>query len=339
MSTPQRIAILFGGKSAEHEISLISGMNIIAALDRTKYTPLLIGIGKDAGWYLQDEAAFMAEPDDPKKIKLPSLERKVGVFPGESMPQFYDLSKGEAIEPVAAVFSIIHGPMGEDGSLQGLFEQANVPYVGPGVLGSSTGMDKDIFKQLMTQAGILNSKFHAYKINEKDSIDFAQVKADLGLPMFLKPANMGSSVGISKVENETEFKAAVELAFQFDEKVVIEEFIQGREIECAVLGNLDPKGSVPGEVIPKNDFYSYEAKYIDESGAGLEAPAKNISEWNVRRIQALAVEVFQTIDCEGLGRVDFFLKDNGEIYINEINTLPGFTKISMYPRLLGPIWD
>lgn len=327
-----RLAVMFGGMSAEHEISLISAKNIIAALDK-KYEPVLIGIGKDGKWYLQDEQAFMEISDDPKKVFLPSFEHQLAAIPGGKEGQFLNLNSGELLEPVDVLFPIVHGPMGEDGSLQGILEHLRIAYVGPGVLASSSGMDKIIFKQLMTQAGIPNSRFVSFSRSDQGLIDYKKIEADLGSPLFIKPANMGSSVGISKASNAAEFKAAINLAFQFDDKVLVEECIIGREIECAVLGNEEPKASIPGEIIPMDGFYSYEAKYIDEKGAALEAPAPGLDEMMIARIQELAIKAYRFIGCEGLSRVDFFLKENGEIIINEINTLPGFTRISMYPRL------
>jgi D-alanine-D-alanine ligase len=203
--------------------------------------------------------------------------------------------------------------------------------VGSGVLGSAIGMDKDVMKRLLRDAGIPIGKFITLKSHEKLP-SFPEVETALGRPFFIKPANMGSSVGISKVNDEDEYAAAVKDAFQYDTKIIIEEFIPGREIECAVLGNEEPAASLPGEIIPTHEFYSYDAKYLDENGAALEVPAK-LDEKTTKRIQELAIKAFQVLCCEGLSRVDFFLKANSEIIINEINTIPGFTKISMYPKM------
>lgn len=227
------------------------------------------------------------------------------------------------------IFPVMHGPFGEDGSMQGLLKLANVPFVGPGVLGSAVGMDKDITKRLLRDAGIPIGKFITVKFGDK--INFSKIKKELGLPLFIKPANMGSSVGVSKVRNEKEFKKAINEAFKFDTKVIIEEFIDGREIECALLGNNTPMASIPGEIIANQDFYSYDAKYIDEGSVAV-IPAK-IDKKTTKRIQELAIKTFQALNCEGMSRVDFFLKKNGEILVNEINTIPGFTDISMYPKL------
>jgi D-alanine-D-alanine ligase len=229
------------------------------------------------------------------------------------------------------VFPILHGPYGEDGTVQGLLKLADVPFVGSGVLGSAVSMDKDVMKRLFRDAGIPIGKFLTYTVHNPPE-SFAAITAALGSPVFVKPANLGSSVGISKARNEDEFTAAVQEAFQYDTKIIIEEFIKGREIECGVLGNENPVASVPGEVIHTHEFYSYEAKYLDENGAALEIPAKLDSETQ-KHIQELAIKAFQVLCGEGLSRVDFFLKENGEIFVNEINTMPGFTKVSMYPKL------
>jgi len=227
------------------------------------------------------------------------------------------------------IFPILHGPFGEDGTVQGLLKLAGIPFVGASVLGSAVGMDKDVMKRLLRDAGIPVGRFITLNYGEK--ITFEKSKKDLGLPLFIKPANMGSSVGISKVKNKKEFGAGIKNAFKFDTKVIIEEFINGREIECAVLGNDKPKASIPGEIISSQEFYSYDAKYIDK-GSVAEIPAK-LNKKTVKKIQKLAIRVFKTLNCEGMGRVDFFLKKNGTVLVNEINTIPGFTDISMYPKL------
>jgi D-alanine-D-alanine ligase len=229
------------------------------------------------------------------------------------------------------VFPILHGPFGEDGTIQGFLKLADIPFVGPGVLGSAVGMDKDAMKRLLRDAGVPIGKFLTVKSHERVPA-FAEVEAALGKPVFIKPANMGSSVGISKVHDEGEYAAAIQDAFQFDTKIIIEEFIPGREIECAVLGNEEPAASSPGEVIPSHEFYSYDAKYLDENGAMLKIPAQ-LDGQTTKKIQQLAIQTFQTLCCEGLSRVDFFLKESGEIMVNEINTMPGFTRISMYPKM------
>lgn len=283
-----RIGILFGGKSAEHEVSIQSAQNVIKALDKKKYQITPIKINKN------------------------------GKFDFRILNNF------------DVIFPVLHGPFGEDGSMQGLLKLAGVPFVGAGVLGSAVGMDKDVMKRLLRDAGIPIGKFVTVKLGEK--INFNKIKKELGLPMFTKPANMGSSVGVSKVRNENEFKKAINQAFKFDTKIIVEEFIDGREIECAVLGNDYPVASIPGEIIANQEFYSYDAKYIDE-GAVTVIPAK-IDKKTKKKIQELAIKTFKALNCEGMGRVDFFLKKNGTVLVNEINTIPGFTNISMYPKMM-----
>lgn len=282
-----KIGVLFGGKSAEHEVSINSAKNVIAALDKKKYNITPIKINKD------------------------------GIFNFDNIKNF------------DVIFPVMHGPFGEDGSMQGLLKLAGVPFVGPSVLGSAVGMDKDVTKRLLRDAGIPIGKFFTLKIGDK--VNFNEIKKELGLPLFIKPVNMGSSVGINKVRNNNEFRKAVNEAFKFDTKIIIEEFIEGREIECAVLGNDIPIASIPGKIIANQEFYSYDAKYIDE-GAIAEIPAK-INKKTAKKVQGLATKTFQTLNCEGMSRVDFFLKKNGDVLVNEINTIPGFTNISMYPKL------
>lgn len=332
MSTIKRVAIMFGGKSAEHEISLISGMNIIKALDRSRFEPMLIGLDKTGQWHLQDEATFLAQEADPKTIKLTSTNRPIAVLPGDKGPHLLDIQSGNMLPEPDAVFGILHGPYGEDGTIQGLLQQLDLPFVGPGVAGSAAAMDKDIAKRLMNEAGIPNSPFIVLRKEELASFKLEQV-AHLKLPLFVKPARLGSSVGVSKVNTLAELQKALELAFDFDLKVLIEQGIKGREIECAVLGNANPKGSIIGEIVPPDGFYDYESKYIDADGAKLLLPAPGMSDALVKRVQELAVKTFKVLECEGLSRVDFFLTDEEELIVNEVNTLPGFTKISMYPSL------
>jgi len=230
------------------------------------------------------------------------------------------------------VFPVLHGPYGEDGTIQGLLELANIPYVGAGVLGSAISMDKDVMKRLFREAGIPVVKFLVFTHNSLEKIDFDWVRDKLGLPFFIKPANLGSSIGMNKVKKKEEFQPALEEAFQYDNKILVEEYIEGREIECSVLGNHNPVASLPGEIISRHEFYSYEAKYLDNKGAILEIPAR-LSQKLIRKIQNLSIKVFKVACCKGMARVDFFLKQNKEIIVNELNTIPGFTRVSMYPKL------
>jgi D-alanine-D-alanine ligase len=326
------VAILFGGKSAEHEVSLQSAKNVFEAIDREKYNVIFIGIDKTGRWLLNDGSRILLNSENPKLIKLNKNSDPVALVP-QSSGKISNFSNDKHNLKIDVVFPILHGPLGEDGTVQGLLKLANVPFVGAGVLGSAVGMDKDVMKRLLRDAGIPIGNFMTVKIEEKYP-DFKKIKDILGLPFFIKPANMGSSIGISKIHNKKEYLEKIKDAFRFDTKILIEEYIKGREIECSVLGNENPVASVPGEVKSNHEFYSYNAKYIDENGAVLEIPAK-LPGRKIKQIQDMAVRTFKTLECEGLGRIDFFLKDNGKIYVNEINTIPGFTKISMYPKLWG----
>ncbi len=324
------LGILFGGKSAEHEVSLQSAKNIFDALDKEKYNPILIGIDKNGRWLLNNDSQFLLNTDDPKLIKLNQAGDTVALAPQSNgkISNLVDLNQNLSLD---VIFPILHGPFGEDGTVQGLLKLANLPFVGASVLGSAVGMDKDVMKRLLRDAGLPIGKFMTLKSHEPIP-DYHTIVDTLGLPFFIKPANMGSSVGVSKIHDKNAYEHGLSEAFNFDTKIILEENIPGREIECAVLGNEQPLASIPGEVVPKHDFYSYEAKYLDEQGAVLEIPA-NIPDQVTQRIQELAIKTFETLSCEGLGRVDFFLKENNEIIVNEINTMPGFTKISMYPKL------
>ncbi len=321
------LALIFGGKSAEHEVSVISARNIVKAIDRKAYNIALVWIDKKGDWFLANEKELLED-----KIFSQKKSALQEVIPFAKDNKFF-LKIGKDNKKVDVVFPILHGPFGEDGTIQGLLKMYNVPFVGPSVLGSAIGMDKDVSKRLLKEAGMPVAKFLVYKEMEKDNISFEKIKRNLGLPFFVKPANLGSSVGISKVKNKNEFSIAIKNAFAFDSKIVIEEYIKGKEIECSILGNEKLIASVPGEIIPTHDFYSYEAKYLDENGAKMLIPA-NISKSLVKKIQALAIRTFEILCCEGMGRVDFFLTEKDEIFVNEINTIPGFTSVSMYPKLL-----
>jgi len=321
------IGILFGGKSAEHEISLQSAKNVYEALDKEKYNPVLIAIDKTGKWVSHIEAHQLLLSDN---LTDNTQTLDVALIP-ESHGNMTIINGGVSLPVLDVVFPILHGPFGEDGTVQGLLKLANIPFVGAGVLGSAVGMDKDVMKRLLRDAGIPIGKYTCV-YSEEVIPTFDWIKENLGMPCFIKPANLGSSVGISKVNSENEYHEALELAFSFDNKVLIEEFIKAREIECAVLGNRNPIASLPGEVIAQHDFYSYEAKYLDEKGAIIEIPAK-ISEEMTLAVQKLAIKTFEVLCCEGLGRVDIFLTEDNKLLVNEINTLPGFTKISMYPKM------
>lgn len=322
-----KVGIIFGGKSAEHEASLQSAKNIIDALDKNKYEPVLIGIDKKGGWH-KSGADFLLNADNPKLIKL-NKANNTAVIPANNTGQLITL-ENRGSSSIDVIFPILHGPFGEDGTMQGLLKLAGIPFVGSSVLGSAVGMDKDVMKRLFNEAGIPNAKSLTFSFADK--INFKKVKATLGLPLFIKPANLGSSVGVSKAKNEAEFNKAIKKAFKFDTKIIVEQFIKGREIEVAMLGNENPQASIAGEVIPTGEFYSYEAKYIDENGADLKIPAK-LPKAKLKEIQNIAIKAFKVLNLEGMSRVDFFLTAKGKIYLNEVNTIPGFTKISMYPKL------
>jgi D-alanine-D-alanine ligase len=332
MTRKIRLGILFGGKSAEHEVSLQSAKNVIEAVNREKYDIVLIAIDKRGRWHLADTSEFLLTPDDPQLIKLAPSDDRLGIVFGDEDQLLIRLKNKAPIEPLDVIFPVLHGPYGEDGTIQGLLKLANVPFVGASVLGSAVGMDKEVMKRLLKDAGVPIARFVALNRDRPRHQKFKALKGRLGSPLFIKPANMGSSVGVHRVSDEEEFESGLHDAFQFDSKVLVEEFIQGREIECSVLGNENPIASVPGEILPRHDFYSYEAKYIDEKGALLEIPADLPADL-VTAIQNMALRSFEALRCEGMARVDLFLRGRGEIIINEINTIPGFTRISMYPKL------
>jgi D-alanine-D-alanine ligase len=321
-----RVAILFGGKSAEHEISLISARNIVAAMDPNKYDVVAIGIDKQGRWHL-DEGARLLRGKAHSSVEIGDSESAAAVRPGNTPTP---LVGGGRFGTVDVVFPILHGPFGEDGTVQGLLKLANLPFVGAGVLGSAVGMDKDVMKRLLRDAKIPTPKFLAF--GRADKFSFSRIKKVLGMPLFIKPANLGSSVGISKVTQPAQFGVAVKEAFRYDNKIIIEQCIRGREIECSVLGNDRPIASLPGEIIVGHEFYSYDAKYIDDKGARLEIPAK-LPIAVVKKVRALALKAYKTLCCEGMARVDFFVQANGRVLVNEINTIPGFTAISMYPKM------
>lgn len=310
-----KIGVVFGGRSAEHEVSLMSANNIIDALDKSKYEPVLIFISKTGEWFLRD--SLQAKTGE-----------KIALVPASG--EIVDLDSAHFKLKLDVVFPVLHGPFGEDGTVQGLLKILDVPFVGPGVLSSAAGMDKDVANRLLSEAGIPVAKFLVAYPHQKPN--YQDVVKDLGEPFFVKPANMGSSVGVSKVSNQKEFDRALKDAFTYDQKIVIEQNLDGREIECSILGNEHPQASVLGEVIPSHEFYSYQAKYIDPNGAALKIPAELVASV-AGKVQELAIKTFKTLNCQGMARVDFFVKANGDIFVGEINTIPGFTAISMYPKL------
>ncbi|MCB0393291.1 MAG: D-alanine--D-alanine ligase [Bdellovibrionales bacterium] len=324
-----RVAVLFGGKSAEHEVSIQSARNIASALNTSKYDVMLIGIDRDGVWYFNDDAKKLLDLPPFKTVNLKSIGEPSVLVSNSHSHELISQSGGKALGQVDVVFPVMHGPYGEDGTVQGLLKLADIPFVGAGVLGSAIGMDKDVMKRLLRDAGLPIANFVLFKDGK---FDLDLVESKFPYPVFVKPVNMGSSVGVSKAKNREQLEKAIRSAFDYDRKVIVEEAIVGREVEVSVLGNENPKASIVGEIIPQHEFYSYDAKYLDENGALLKIPAE-ISDSVAKKIQELAVKAYDVLEIEGMTRVDLFLKSNGEAVINEINTIPGFTKISMYPKL------
>ncbi len=335
MENKLRVGVIFGGRSGEHEVSLRSAESIINALDRDKYEVVPIAITKAGKWLASSEAtnllpsAVMTNADQHVAIFGDPTEKGLARFSGENEP-----GKRDKLD---VVFPVLHGTYGEDGTIQGLLEMADVPYVGCGVLGSAAGMDKVVMKRLFREAGLPIVEFVHFLRSQWEADPLLielRVVEEIGFPCFVKPANLGSSVGISKATDAKSLNEAIALAAKYDRKIVVERGVDAREIEVSVLGNDQPTASLPGEIVPQSaEFYDYQAKYISADGARLEIPA-NLSEAQTAEIQQLAVRAFQAIDGSGLGRVDFFLeKETGKLLLNEINTMPGFTSISMYPKL------
>ncbi len=324
---PKKIfCIICGGKSPEHEISIISAKNILHALDLNLFDPVIIGISKTGQWFILPEKDLNID-----KLNIGENETHEPVL----LQAFGDkpiLMKRNAdigFKP-DVVFPITHGVLGEDGCIQGVLEHLGVPYIGPGVLGSAIGMDKDITKKIVSLAGIaVSPSFTFYK---NDNIDVNEVISTLGLPLFVKPVNMGSGVGVIKVEGREQLLTAIKDAFVFDKKILIEKAMIGREVETAVLGNNNPVGTRVGEIIVSNGFYTYENKYENDN-AQVIIPANNLSDKSMQIITNLALKAYKALQLDGLSRIDFFYEDDNHIYLNEVNTLPGFTNISMYPKL------
>lgn len=332
MSNRTRVAIVFGGRSAEHEVSLRSARNVIDAIDRTKYDPILIGIDRHGTWYLNDASLPLLEEENPKAIRLNQSSVEITLVPRQGRGEMVHVGSEGKTDEIDVVFPVLHGPYGEDGSVQGLAKLANLPCVGSGILGSAVAMDKDVSKRLLKAAGLAVTDYVVLRGAGIDHKTADAIGAQLGLPLFVKPANLGSSVGIERAFDATELIAAVASASEYDTKVLIEKSIVGREIECAVLGNEEPIASIAGEIETADRFYSYDAKYLDENGAVLRIPAE-LSGDELRKVQDTAIRSFKALECSGMARVDMFLTGDGDIYVNEVNTIPGFTRISMYPKL------
>jgi D-alanine-D-alanine ligase len=327
-----RIGIIFGGRSVEHEVSLVSASSVINALDKEKYEVVPIGIAPTGKWLSSGETLRLLKEkksidNEPEHMLVPDPRKQSLVLLGES---------GSTGKPIDVIFPLIHGTYGEDGSLQGLLELTDIPYVGAGVLGSAVGMDKVIQKELLQQAHIPVSPgfwfvYEIYKVQQKKNI--AEIERKLKYPLFIKPANSGSSIGISKAGSRKELLTSIEQAAQFDRKILVEQGVKNaREIECSVLGNDNPAASVLGEIVPSNEFYDYDAKYVD--GKTTEIIPAKLPKRIAKKIQTYALDAFRVLDCAGMARVDFLVnRKTNRIVLNEINTLPGFTSISMYPKL------
>lgn len=323
----KRLAILFGGRSAEHEVSVDSANNIFNAIDTEKYEIIVIGLNHEGEWYLYNKKNIK-ELIDPDRKK--DYFEKLAIIPGKSDEKFYNLTKNSFLKKIDVIFPVLHGPYGEDGTIQGLLKNINIPFVGAGVLASAVAMDKVVMKRLLRNENIKIANYQVFK--SSNNVNVKQIEENLGWPVFVKPANLGSSVGVKKVNKKNKLKKAIDYALSFDTKVIVEEYIEGREIECSVLGNERIFTSLPGEITTQAEFYSYEAKYINDKGAVLSFPAE-LSDKLTNEIRDISFKVYKTLLTEGMARVDCFLTKNDEIIVNEINTIPGFTKISMYPKL------
>ena len=322
------IGVMFGGRSGEHEVSLVSAASVMASLNKEKYEIVPIGITKDGRWFSGPKII-----DTLKKGRVPKDEEEAVILPEPTKKGLHFLKGGKFVD-LDVVFPVLHGTFGEDGSIQGLFDMAGIPYVGAGVLGSSVGMDKIIQKEIVEREGInvvpfiwfLNKLF-----DTQSEIIIKNIEQHLSYPCFVKPANSGSSVGISKAHDRLELKNAIKEAARYDRRTIVEKGIEGaREIEVAILGNDEVTASCPGEIVPSNEFYDYDAKYVDGSSKTV-IPA-DLPERSIKRVQEMAIHAYRAIDCAGMARVDFLVTES-QIYLNELNTIPGFTSISMYPKL------
>jgi len=371
MKKKLRVGVLFGGRSGEHEVSLLSAASVLKAIDRSRYEVVPIGITKQGRWVVSGDAERLLAGDFPdtgtlragdpqhtapaallakgQGVIVPPMPAAGGGRGGSLVPferEASSLSPAQDVLQLDVVFPVLHGTFGEDGTMQGLFELAGLAYVGSGVLGSATGMDKEVMKRLFLAAGLPITRHVTFLRREWEKSPkkiIARLESELKYPLFVKPANLGSSVGISKAHDRKELGPAIELAAGFDRKIVVEQAVGGRgnrttmgkarELEVAVLGNDEPIASVVGEIVPGKEFYDYEAKYLSEGSQAI-IPAK-LTKRQSQQVQAMALDAFRACDCAGLARVDFLLEagDSGRLYLNEINTMPGFTSISMYPKL------
>lgn len=328
----KRVLIVCGGQSSEHEVSLSSAANIVRALNPDTFDVSVIGIDKAGVWHALSTETLLEHHGLGGVADKKALASHLSIEMGNHLELIRAETSLPSLQAIDVVFPVLHGPNGEDGTIQGLLKLAKIPFVGSDVLGSAVSMDKDVMKRLARDAGLPIANFVVYYRHQLEHIDFDEVVAQVGLPFFIKPCNLGSSVGVHKVRNASEWLYALQDAFRYEGKIIIEQAIVCRELECGVLGNIHPTASVVGEIIPHHEFYSYEAKYLDQNGASLAIPA-DIPDSVRQTVQALAIQAFQVLNCAGLARVDFFLDEQQRVYFNEINTLPGFTTISMYPQL------
>lgn len=325
-----RVAVLFGGRSAEHDVSVMSATNVVGAMAPSKYDVVPIFVTREGQWLLSKiDDGVLTKPVKGTELSLmPGGEGRIIAIPPDGAPR--------ELEKIDILFPVLHGIHGEDGAVQGLAEVARVPLVGCSILGSAVALDKDIAKRLLKEAGVPVARSITVRFDTQPS--FREIEAAIGLPLFIKPARQGSSVGVSKVANEGEYKAALDEGFQHDSKLLAEQFIRGREVECSVLENLDGSLFVsrPGEIIPADShrFYSYDAKYIDADGAALNVPA-DLPPAVEKAIRDMAAKAFRATGCDGMARVDFFLKPDASFLVNELNTIPGFTDISMYSKAMA----
>lgn len=322
MQKKKKVAILYGGRSVEHGVSVNSARNIFEYIDKDRFEPLPIGITKSGQWYQTSNVTKDIEQG-----------KAMGLILDAQSPGFTLLSSGDRLK-ADVVFPVLHGTDGEDGSIQGMIKAMDMPMVGTGVLGSSISMNKIVAKRLLKAAGLPVTDFLAFHHSEKEDISFKEIKKALGVPFMVKSASLGSSVGVTKVKDEKGFKKAIDEAFRYDDYLLIEEFIKGREIECAILGNNPPEASYPGEIVisSKYEFYTFDAKYVDPDAVRIDVPAK-LNAKTAEKIREISTRAYQALYCEDFSRVDLFLTEDAAIYINEINTIPGFTNSSMYPMM------
>lgn len=325
MDVKRRIGLLYGGKSVEHEISIRSARNVYQHIDTTLFSPVLIGITKQGSWHHVFDIDQEIAAGAPLSLSLGHTENTFQTITGDSGTGRLD-----------AIFPVLHGTDGEDGSIQGMLQTVDIPYAGSGVLGSAAAMDKLLSKRLLQAVGIPTSNCLSFNPQQGEGIDYQEVADTLGVPFMVKPISLGSSVGVSKVKSEADYDKALSETLNYDQGVILEAYISGRELECAVLGNTNPQASDPGEIIinPKYEFYTYDAKYEDPDAVEIKIPA-DIPAATGKLIKELSIKSYLTLACEDFARVDLFLTEEGKVFINEVNTIPGFTDSSMFPALWG----